>query len=442
MGNRVLKKLCSKQRKYSDAPMSWSFFVFASLGLGIWLATGQANVRAQDVSRIAAIVNDDIISILDLSARIDLTIFAANYPNTVVTRRRLADQMLRSLIDEKLQLQEARSRGIRVSKREIDIQLSEIERQNNVARGGLNDLLERRGIKKSSLVEQLRARAAWIKTVKRKFRRQITVSDEEIDDELDRMAFIQGQVQYRVAEILLTFDSPEQEKKIRSEATRLTQQIRNGARYDALARQFSQSASAVAGGDLGWITQGQLDTALEEALKELTPGQVSDPVRTYAGYHVLILRDQRTPQDQKQNTVLDLQQIVIPIKTDAANTEIEKQRIVAQNMRTSLKSCDDISTVAKSIVSPMSGSLGRIVIKDLPKKLQNAVISLKVGDVSAPIVTSNAVLLLMVCDLEEPSAELPSREQIQTRLSFQKLDLLGRRYLRDLRRSAFVEYRI
>lgn len=442
MGSRALKNVCSKRRGQSDTLPSRPAVAIAIFGLAIWLVTGQANVRAQDVSRIAAIVNNDIISILDLSARLNLTIFAANFPNSTDTRRRLANQILRSLIDERLQLQEAARQGIRVGKREIDIQLGEIERQNNVPRGELDNLLARKGIKKSSLIEQLKARMAWTKTIKRKLRRQIVVNDEEIDEELERLLVIQGQVQYRVAEILLTFDNSSQENAVRKEAARLAQQIRNGAKYDALARQFSQSASAALGGDLGWVTQGQLDVALEDALKQLGPGQVSDPIRTFAGYYILILREQRTPQDIAKNTVLDLQQIVIPLPTDVTNVEIERKKNLAQNIRATLTSCDEVPAVAESITSPMSGSLGKIAIKDLPKDLQNAVITLGVGEVSAPIITPKAVLLLMVCHLEKAAVELPSREQIQARLEFQKLDLLGRRYLRDLRRSAFVEYRI
>jgi peptidyl-prolyl cis-trans isomerase SurA len=412
------------------------------IALLLCIAASLGMLRAQDVSRIAAIVNEEIISVLDLAARIDLTIFAANFPDTPDTRRRLSGQVLRALVDERLQMQEADRLGVRINNREIDIQLGEIERQNGVAQGGLDELLRRRGVKKSSLVAQLRARITWTKTLQRQMRRQITVSDEDVDDELKRLKINQGLVQNRVAEILLTFDGADQEGEVRKVAEGLVQQIRGGARFDALARQFSRSASAAAGGELGWVAQGQLDEALEQALKERNPGQITDPIRTFAGFHILMLRDQRTPQSSSQDTLLELHQLVIPVQVGASAAEIETKTILAKNTRSALTSCSALPEVAKAVGSPQSGSLGKIAIKDLPTNLRHAVIDLAAGDVSEPIVTNTAVLLLMVCSREEKLLELPTRRQIQSRLSFNKLDLLGRRHLRDLRRSAFVEYRI
>ena len=418
--------------------VSWPLF-FALL---LCLAVSPGILRAQDVSRIAAIVNEEIISVLDLAARIDLTIFVANFPNTQDTRRRLSGQVLRALVDERLQLQEANRIGVRVNNREIDAQLAEIERQNGVAQGGLDELLRQRGVKKSSLVAQLRARITWTKALQRQMRRQTSVSDEEVDEELKQLEINQGLVQNRVAEILLTFDGADQEGEVRKAAEGLVQQIRGGTRFDVLARQFSRSASAAAGGELGWVAQGQLDEALEQALKERSPGQITEPIRTFAGYHILMLRDQRTPRSSSQDTLLELHQLVIPVQVGASAAEIETKTTLAKNMRSTLTSCSALPEVAKAVGSPQSGSLGRIAIKDLPANLRHAVIDLAAGDVSEPIVTKTGVLLLMVCDREEKALELPTRQQIQSRLSFNKLNLLGRRYLRDLRRSAFVEYRI
>jgi len=406
------------------------------------IAVGPGVLRAQDVSRIAAIVNEEIISVLDLVARIDLTIFTTGFPNTPDTRRGLSGQVLRALVDERLQLQEANRLGVRINNREIDVQLRKIEHQNGVAQGKLDEYLRQRGLKKYSLTAQLQARITWTKTLQRELRRQISVSDEEVDEELRRLEINQGLVQNRVVEILLTIDTVDQENDVRKVAENLVQQIRSGAHFNTLARQFSRSASAASGGELGWVAQGQLNEALEQALKELTPGQISDPIRTYAGYYILMLRDQRTPQSSSQDTLLELYQLVIPIKAGANDAEIETKKTLAKNTRSALTSCSVLPELAKTVGFPQSGSLGKIAIKDLPAKLRHAVINLAAGDVSEPIVTNTGVLLLMVCNREEKSIELPTRQQIQSKLGFNKLDLLGRRYMRDLRRSAFVEYRI
>jgi len=145
---------------------------------------------------------------------------------------------------------------------------------------------------------KLRADEAWNRVLRNKLQQQVFISDEEVDEELKRLKAVQHLPRHHVAEIFLPVDNPDNEQQVREVADRLMQQIRNGANFSALAREFSQSASAAVGGDLGWVTKGQIDPQLERILESMGKGQVAGPTQTLAGFHILLLIDRVVPSAQ------------------------------------------------------------------------------------------------------------------------------------------------
>lgn len=259
---------------------------------------------ARSVEGIAAVVNDDIISMSDLSARLQLALVSSGLPGTAEVRQRLTPQVLRSLVDERLQMQEASRANIAVTDKEIDDAFGRVAEQNQMKRDQLEKMLASQGVPRSALESQIRATIGWGKLVQRRLRPSIEIGEDEIDAVLRRIEANAGKPEYLAAEIFLAVDSPEREEEVRRLADRLVEQIGQGASFPAVARQFSQSAGATNGGDLGWVQQGQLPDELDSALRDLRPGQASRPIRSLTGYHILLLREQRTtgtvlpPRDQ------------------------------------------------------------------------------------------------------------------------------------------------
>ncbi len=400
------------------------------------------SVQAQNVLRIAAVVNDEIISIYDLAQRIRLVIATTDLPNSPDIRRRLAAQVLRTMIDERLQLQEAKRENIRVSQREIRGTLANIEKRNGMKPGELDRFLAENGIDKAALLTQIRARIAWLKLINRKLRRQVAIGDEEIDDELRRLAALQNKPHNRVSEIFLSVDNPEQDREVRQAAERLVQQIRAGARFAALAREFSQSTTAATGGDLGWVAEGELPKEIERALSAMEPGEISDPVRTLSGYHILYLRERRLPgQGAQAGTVVELRRIQMPLSSNGDETEARGKIALAREIRAAILDCQDMEAVARSLGDGTTSSAQTARIEEIPPPLRRIVAGLPAGKVSQPIRTPDTIQLIMVCSRKAGKIALPSREAVERRLLDARLDLLAQRYLRDLRRAAFVDIR-
>ena len=250
---------------------------------------------AQGVQRIAAVVNDDVISAYEVTQRVMMVMVTGRIPDTEENRRRLSAQILRNMIDEQLQLQEAKRLNIRVSDEEIDEVLARLNQQNDLPAGSLEKILARANVDVNVLRAKLRADESWNKLIRNQLRQQVFISDEEVEEELNRLKAVKDLPRHRIAEIFLPVDNPDNQQQVLDLANRLIQQTRKGANFSALAREFSQSASAAVGGDLGWVTKGQLDPAIDQTIARMGKGEIAGPIQTLAGYYILYMIEKVDP---------------------------------------------------------------------------------------------------------------------------------------------------
>ena len=269
----------------------------------------EGRVSGQEAIGIAAVVNNEAISIPDLVARIDVAIVASRLRASEDLRRQLAPQVLRSLIDERLRVQEAERLGVTVSEVEMESARRTVEQRNGIAAGGLDDFLRRQGLDVAAVADQLRAEVLWSKLVRGRLSGVVSVGEGEIDEALDRLEANRGRPEYRVAEIFLAVESVEQEDEVRTAATSLYEQLNAGGSFDQIARQFSQSATAAVGGDIGWVLEGELPSEIETVLAQLKPGSVARPVRAFDGYYIVSLIDRRTVLSDAPSAGLDREAI-------------------------------------------------------------------------------------------------------------------------------------
>ena len=404
-------------------------------------ASSTGPTSAQQVERIAAVVNDQVISIYDLRQRIELLIFSAGLPNTNEQRRGMAPQVLRGLIDEVLQSEEAARLNVRVSSREVDDAVGRIEKANQMPEGRFEDVVRSRGVSPEAAMSQIRAGIAWQKLIRRRIVPTIEIGEEEIDSVIKRIRAGAGQTQYRVSEILLPVDDATQRQVVLDLGNRLTSQIRLGADFAGVARQFSKSASAATGGDIGWIQEGELIDEANKALSSLEVGKVSDPVQTPDGYLILQMSDRRKLRSPgEEDAQITLRQLILQLPQDAQQIEVESQLLLAREVAFATTDCDDFAELAREMGTPQPAQPAAFRLGDLNENLRRIAGDLDVGVASAPLRTPAGVQVIMVCERQEAGA-LP-RDQIRDTLLRQRVDMLSRRYLRDLRRSAFIDLRI
>lgn len=399
---------------------------------------------AQSALRIAAVVNEDVISMLDLESRIWLTMASSGMDNTPENRKRLIQPILRALIDEKLKMQEAARLKITVSDEDLATATDRLETRNNLPPGGLDRFLKENNIDRTTLFEQMEAEIAWLRVVRRALSRRITVSEEEVNDRLAQMKEKQGRPERRLWEIYLPVESPEQEHDVAQLAARLHQQILAKRNFKDVARNFSRSPSAAQGGDLGWVAAGQLHPELDAVVSNMKPGELSAPFRALDGYYIYVLVKQRTAPgiEAQDNTVLDLRQIFFPLPAGADDATVNAQIATARDIAAAAESCADFDKIVAESASDLSGSLGKVPLSKLSDILRDAVADLDVGTPSTPVRTRDGIIVLMVCSREGDDAGTSARAQVTDQLFNQRLMAASEEFLRDLRRRAFVDVRL
>lgn len=389
--------------------------------------------------RIAAVVNDDVISIYDLAARINIVVASSNLGDAPELRRQIAPQVLRTLVDEYLQTQEATRLDIAVTDRDVEFTINQIEQKRGMGEGGLDNFVRANRLDREALMAQLRAEIAWTKLITRRLNSAITVGEDEIDEALARLESSRGQPQYRVAEIFLAIESTDQELEIMKTAENLLTQLRQGAVFPEIARQFSQSATSAVGGDIGWVIERQLPAEIDAILPAMAPGDISDVVRTFDGAHIIKLIDRRTVLTANPLDVrLHLAQLIV--EDYGADSETVLDRIKQSHAQS--KDCSDMLRRTAEFTSSQSGDLGELGLRDMPLDLREAVLNVQAMKLSAPLPFGRGFRILMVCSRVEAKVELPTRDSMRQDIGNRRLELQARRYLRDLRRSAFVDFRV
>lgn len=413
--------------------------VSACLLLGL---AGTVPAFAQETDRIAAVVNDDIISLREFEGRLRMALLYSNMPDSMDGRRRVAPQVLRKMIDERLQLQEAARVKISLPPAEIDAGIAGFEQQSGLPKGGLLGLLARNGIDPQLAREQFKADMTWARVAGRTLSSQVKVGEEEITDRLEILRERRGQPEYQLAEIVLPVDNPSQEDDARQTGERLLEQLRQGAPFSALAVQFSRSPTAGAGGNMGWLAQGALDEDIAGPVQQLSKGQVSPLIRTGSGFTILRLNDQRisgqvaNPEDAE----VTLSQIVLPVPKDSPPKPELMNR--AAQMTSQAKSCPELEAMGRRVGAVTADSMGTKRVGELQGTLRRVAATLPVNRVSPPLDTPEGIQVVMICNRTESlTVSEPSREQIRRTLEDERLDMLARRYMRNLRRQAFVDIR-
>ncbi|MCB9990239.1 MAG: peptidylprolyl isomerase [Rhodospirillales bacterium] len=249
---------------------------------------------APRMETIVAVVNADAISESDLADRMKLVIASAGMPDNSDIRDKLRPQIMNVLIDEKLQLQEAARLEIEVEPKDIEQGFAQLAAQNQMSAEQFRGLLKRGGVSIKTLEDQIHAQLAWSKVVQAEIRPQIAIADNEVEAVLERLRGSEGKTEYLVSEIFLPVETPADEANVKRLADKLTREMLEGrAPFTKVASQFSQAAGASKGGDMGWVQEGQLPDELDRRLSTMQEGDLSNPVRSLAGFHILYLRKKR-----------------------------------------------------------------------------------------------------------------------------------------------------
>ena len=285
--------------------------------------------------RATAIVNGEIITGTDVDQRVALIVSANGGKVAPEELERLHLQVLRNLIDETLQIQEAKAANIEIDEDEVTQTFNRVAQQNfGQDPAALEKYLTGIGSSSTSLKRQIKGELAWQRLLRRNVQPFISVSDGEVREMMDRLKAAKGTEEYRIGEIYLSA-TQETKPQVLANAQKILEQLKGGGSFVAYARQYSEASTAAVGGDLGWIKLAQLPAELSGPAAQMNPGQLVGPIALRGGYSILYLIDKRQVLTaDPRDALLSLKQISISFPKGTAEKDGAAKAAVIHYTRT------------------------------------------------------------------------------------------------------------
>ena len=392
-------------------------------------------LEALEVEGIAAIVNDEVISKFDVDQRVNLFLVTSGIERTPQNIDSLRRQVLRTLIQEKLQLQEARDSEIEISSAEINAAMQDMASGTNRSLDEVEKFLKENNVHIRTMEDQIEAELAWNRFVRARFGGQISIGELEIDETLERAEAAMSQDRVNISEILLLANNQLDGQRLTSEAEQIVQQLRAGINFGAVARQFSAASSSASGGNLGWIPVNQLDENIVPIIENMAAGDISDPIETSAGIYIVQLNSkQQSGGIDPMRNLFDLLIITYDVATEGHLAKLE-------SLRDSFTTCKNTEAKAKEMDARNVTRTGQVELRRFPKNLQSEISTTEAGQVIGPKKNEKIAEMVVVCDRKDDQGATISRDAIENNLYSQRLAIMARRHLRELRRDSIVEYR-
>ena len=392
---------------------------------------------------IAAVVNDKVITGSDLQKRLKLISIMSPSQISRVKERQLQNEVLNQLINEELQNQEVIRLKIKVSEKEINNAKRLMEQRFKLPRNTLNEFIIKNKLDYNDVISQIEISLGWTLAVQRKFSNYLTISDEEVAEVINRLRGNIGKERYLISEIFLPVEYVENENEVRARAKKLYNSVVNGADFRKVARDYSATASAMDSGRAGWFLAGQLSPKLDLALQKIKIGDITTPVKTNSGFHILKLERKTVFKefDEMKVKVNLIETRITTSKPDDNNNSQKKLNSLKISL-SKIKSCGELEKLSQINEAYTTTNLGNFLVGELSAKLREIVLQSKIGIPNNPTKQDREITTITVCNRTTPPSNIPDDETVLRNLQGKKIESMARKYLRNLRQSAFVEKRL
>ncbi|MDX1605205.1 MAG: peptidylprolyl isomerase [Candidatus Competibacterales bacterium] len=433
-----------------------SFPLLLSVLLALLIALpGQAQIRfgpgptdeGRRLDHIVAVVDDDVITRQELDQALAEAIARIRANGTDAPPPQVLErQVLERLIMERLQRRAAAARNITVDDPSLNAAVEGIARQNGLTLEGLSQALAAEGIDYARFRDDLRQQLLAQRLRQQIVDRTISVSDQEVDNALGRADLGDGR-EYRLAQILIAVPDTADPAALEQAQERLREvqrQLDQGAEFQRLAVAVSDGREALEGGELGWLPATRLPPAFARVVPQLRPGEVSDPIRSPLGLHLIKLLDVRG-QDLEPVTQHRVRHILI--RTDE-DTDADEAQARLQRLRERIIGGDDFAELARAnsmdeASADDGGDLGWLDLGESDPRFSEQIARLRPGEISPPFETAAGWHIAEVLDRrQQVAADAGRRARVREALLRRKAEEEWELWLRQLRARAYVEIRL
>jgi peptidyl-prolyl cis-trans isomerase SurA len=401
---------------------------------------------AQDATRIVAVVNGDVISNTDVDNRGRLFAMSTGLKMTPDVLDRLRHQILQQLINERLRMQAVEKAKIVVPDAEIAAAIHDIEARNNLAQGTLREKLAASGVSPLTLIDQIRTQIGWTQLLRKELGDRVQITPAEIAEQQRLEATQTGMPEYHVGEIFIPVDDPAARADAERFAEAVINDLRRGAPFGLVAAQFSQTESALSGGDLGWVQPNQLDPAVALLVQQMPIGAISNPVAVPGGYEIVTLQDKRQVGNQIA-TVLNMRVAFLPFTTPLnpqAPTDQQRQALErARGISASVRSCDQMEQLGKGNPPNHPANPGDVPLEAVnPPVFRQLLTTVPLNHPTQPLVGNDGISVVIVCSREQKNLAATTPTAMKAQLLNRRVELRSGQLMRELRQRATIDIRV
>jgi len=401
-----------------------------------------------EADRIVAVVGNDVITYHELRSRLDAALVQLQKQGTPLPPQDVLErQMLERVIMDQAQLQYARETGLQVDDVQLDQAIGRIAASNNMNMEQFRQALERDGIQYPKFREEIRGEIMTVRLREREVDSKLVISDGEIDNYLANQTATGSGEEYQLAHILLRAPesaSPEQLQKLRLRGEQALKRARVGENFAQLTAAFSDAPDALKGGDLGWRPLSRLPALYADTASRLQTGEVSELLRSSAGFHIVKLLGKRGGSAPASVQQTHARHILIRINEVVSEAEARRK---LDNIRERIVNGVDFAEQARLNSQDGSaakgGDLGWLNPGDTVPEFERAMDALKIGELSQVVQSPFGMHLIQVEERRERDVSV-ERERAKARqaLRERKLDEAYQDWLRQLRDRTYVENRL
>ncbi len=419
------------------------------LGAALLAATAQAQAQVRPLDRVVAIVDNDVVMQSQLDARLrEVQQTIGKRGGALPPEQVLSQQVLERLIIENIQLQIGDRSGIRITDEELNQAMGTIAQRNGMSLEQFRDALARDGLSYADARDQVRREMIISRVRQRRVAERIQVTDQEVQNFLaSDLGKMQLSEEFRLANILIPVSEGASSSEIQAadrQAQELYQQLQQGADFAQLAVSRSASENALEGGEMGWRKAAQLPPPFDSMIRQLNPGEVTEPVRTPGGFIILKLIEKRGGETQVRDEV-HVRHILI--KPSEIRSEEETRRLV-ERLHQRIVAGEDFAELAKSFSEdPGSalngGDLNWIDPEALVPEFREVMNNTASGELSKPFKSPYGWHVLQVMGRRATDSSVQFREQQAANLlRNRKYDEELQTWLRQIRDEAYVETKL
>ncbi|MDQ3077892.1 MAG: peptidylprolyl isomerase [Pseudomonadota bacterium] len=393
------------------------------------------------VVKATAIVNGEVITQTDIDQRIALLTISSGQQVPADELERLRQQVLRNLIDETLQIQAAKGKEITVTPADIDRTVVRVAGNVKQTPEQMAAYLAANGSSIRSIRRQIEGEIAWRRLQSATIESGVSVGDDEVKEVIANLEATKGTEQFHIGEIYLSANVNNRAEVLAS-AQKINAALQQGASFAGYARQFSEASTAAVGGDLGWVRPEQLPAPIAATVRQMGPNSLSAPIEIPGGYSIVAVIDKRKVLTaDPRAAVLNLKQVSIqfPAGTTAPQVNGTITRFTAA--AADVGGCGGAEKLAADFGGEVVQS-DQVKMRELPAALQDMMMPMQVGQATRPFGSlEEGVRVLVMCGRDEVDTTAPTFDQVYERLNEERVNLRARRYLRDLRRDAVIDFR-